>query len=382
MTLQTHQYHNTEKNLILNQSCDFARNDDHCSSYFCSDPSYNQPTFSLCATWNPNAFTFANSNIVGSQPVGMFVDINNTVYVAAVNLNQVLVWLEGSNTPTRNISDNFQNPYGIFATITGDIFVDNGYINHRVDKWSWNATTSVTVMNTTSRCIGIFIDINDTFYCSNDMEHKIVKVSLHDGSNTVTIVAGNGTPGSEAHLLHNPNGIFVDGKFNLYVADWRNDRLQLFQPGQLNATTVAGSGAPGTIALDHPSAVILDADGYLFISDCFNHRIIRSGPFGFYCLLGCSGTAGAASNQLNRPYFLSFDSYGNLFVVDHYNNRIQKFHLMTNSCGKYTVLSLRRDRLRKLDKKQRVDSLEIPTITLDEPSITYEYMMVMIIRQT
>ena len=32
-------------------------------------------------------------------------------------------------------------------------------------------------------------------------------------------------------------------------------------------STVAGTGAPGTIDLINPSAVVLDADGYLFIVD-------------------------------------------------------------------------------------------------------------------
>jgi hypothetical protein len=44
---------------------------------------------------------------------------------------------------------------------------------------------------------------------------------------------------------------------------------------------------------------------------------------------------GSAANQLSMPRHLSFDSYGNIFVVDGYNNRIQKFLLATNSCGKY-----------------------------------------------
>ena len=193
-------------------------------------------------------------------------------------------------------------------------------------------------MNVTSKCLSLFIDLQQTLYCSNNAEHKVVKMSLTSGSNTPIIAAGNGTNGSEAHLLSYPQRLFVDKKLNLYVADWGNDRIQLFSLDQLNATTVAGSGAPGTITLNHPSTVILDADGYLFISDNYNNRIVRSGPFGFQCLLGCSGVAGTASNQLNIPRGISFDSYGNLFVVDGGNKRVQKFLLQTNSCGKHVVL--------------------------------------------
>ena len=294
-------------------------------------PSYNQPKISLCATWNSNARTLANTNVIGVQPFGVFVDVNNIIYVTATSLNRVQIWFERNNTPAKTISNGLSLPAAVFATINGDIYVDNGAVNHRVEKWSLNATTGIIIMNVTSRCRSLFVDTNDILYCSNDLEHKVVKMSLSSGSNTVRIAAGNGTAGSQANMLYSPNGIFVDKNFNLYVADWGNNRIQLFQPGQLNATTVAGSGAPSTITLYYPSAVLLDANNYLFISDYNNHRIIRSGPFGFHCLLGCTG---AASDQLNRPYGMSFDSYGNLFVVDINNNRIQKFLLAINSCGR------------------------------------------------
>ena len=305
------------------------------SLIFVPGPSYNQPKLSPCATWNPNAITFANSTFVGTQPRGIHVDINNTLYMTARSLNQILVWPEGSDTPTRFISGNLNIPYGIFVTINGDIYVDNGEVNGRVDKWSLNANSSVAVMNVTSRCMYLFVDINQTLYCANDYKHQVVKLSLTSGSNIPIIIAGNGTLGSLPHMLHLPNGIFVDRKFNLYVADYGNNRIQLFRSGQQNGITVVGNGALGTVTLHNPTGVILDADDYLFIVDHSNHRIIRSGPFGYSCLLGCASGSGVASKQLNYPWRLSFDSHGNLFVVDNGNNRIQKFLLTTNSCGKF-----------------------------------------------
>ena len=134
---------------------------------------------------------------------------------------------------------------------------------------------------------------------------------------------------------HSPNGIFVDFNFTLYVADSNNNRIQRFGAGQMNAATVAGNGAPGTITLNYPTDIILDDDGYLFIVDRYNHRIVGSGPDGFRCVAGCSGISGSASNQLYYPQGMAFDSYGNIWVTDTNNRRIQKFILKANSCGKY-----------------------------------------------
>jgi hypothetical protein len=274
---------------------------------------------------------------VGTQPLGIFVNTDNTLYVAATFLNQILMWSEGSNTVTWNASNGLNHPYGIFATINGDVYVDNGYANGRVDKWALNTTNSVVVMNVTSRCISLFVDTSNTLYCSNDNEHKVVKTSLDTDSNIATVAAGNGTPGSGPYMLYYPNGIFVDVKFNLYVADYTNNRIQFFRPNQLNATTVAGNGAPGTITLACPAGIVLDVNGYMFIADCCNNRIVGSGPNGFRCLVGCSKTSGSASNQLSDVHSFSFDSYGDLLVADFSNNRIQKFLLTINSCGKYLI---------------------------------------------
>jgi hypothetical protein len=80
---------------------------------------------------------------------------------------------------------------------------------------------------------------------------------------------------------------------------------------------------------------VLDASGYLFITDYDNHRIIATGPIGLRCIVGCSGYGGSAANELYYPRSLSFDSYGNIYVTDTENQRIQKFFLATNSCCKY-----------------------------------------------
>ena len=91
--------------------------------------------------------------------------------------------------------------------------------------------------------------------------------------------------GTTSETLYSPCGIFVTINFTLYVADHANNRIQRFYYGQRNASTVAGNGASGTITLLYPTDIVLNGDGYLFIVDSGNHRIIGSGPDGFP--MGC-----------------------------------------------------------------------------------------------
>ena len=234
--------------------------------------SYNQPKFSSCATWNSTAVTFADNKTVVNIPSGIFVNTNNTVYALAWGLPSVAVWPEGSAHPTKNISNNLHSPYGVFVTVGGDIYVDNGNLNYVVEKWISGASTSITAMTVPSSCGGLFLDVYGNLYCSISSYHRVVQQSV--GVNTSVIVAGTGTAGVASNMLSTPFGIFVDTDLSLYVADYDNNRIQLFRSWTLNGTTVAGSAAPGTITLNQPTTIILDADGYLFISDRSNHRIV------------------------------------------------------------------------------------------------------------
>ncbi|CAF4830933.1 unnamed protein product, partial [Rotaria socialis] len=271
--------------------------------------SYNQPNISLCALWSSDATTLANENVVGLQPAGIYIDTENTIYVADRQNGRIMVWDKESSIPTRNISDNFINPWSLFVTTDATIYVDNGEFNNRVDQWIFNASNSAPVMNVGGSCTGLFIDgINNTLYCSLASEHLIVKVELNSSTMAPIIAVGTGCPGSVSDMLDHPHGIFVDTNSYLYVADTDNNRIQRFAPGQLSGTTLAGFGATVYFILNRPTDVVLDADGYLFIMESHNHRIIRTVENGFKCVVGCFGGSGTTSSQLHNPQTMAFDT--------------------------------------------------------------------------
>ncbi|CAF1557828.1 unnamed protein product, partial [Didymodactylos carnosus] len=296
--------------------------------------SFNQPNFSSTVNWNSIGITFANESIVGQRPLAIFVNTNNTVYVANQEENEIVMWEEGSTNPTKINHGNFINPLSLFVTSNGDIYIADFSNNGQVQKWISTTNEFVAVMNVKSSCYGLFVDITDNLYCSMGNHHQVVKTWLNDPVMTSIIVAGTGIKGSNSNQLSYPRGIFVDVSLDLYVADCDNHRVQLFQLGNSNGITVAGSQSPNpTISLSCPTGIVLDDEKYLFIVDSFNDRIVGSGVNGFRCLIGCYG-GGSQSNELSVPFSLSFDRSGNMFVTDQLNHRIQQFQLLENSCGK------------------------------------------------
>jgi sugar lactone lactonase YvrE len=288
----------------------------------------------LCpnATWNTEGKTFAGGNNDGSNPHGIFVDTNNDVYVSYVDSAQrVSVWSNNSITPTRNISGNIKEPRSLFVTSNGDIYIDNGKSDN-INIWTVNNThISIAMNGVNESCFGLFVDINDTLYCSICEKHKVIKRSLGYNNSSWTNAAGIGSSGQAPNQLDCPHGIFVDDSFNLYVADCNNNRIQHFKLEELNGTAI-----PTKETLDCPTGVVLDGNSNLYIVDNRNHRIvmIMSNSTGDRCLVGCSKSAGSDSSHLNYPIGISFDSMGNMYVSDTSNNRVQKFLLFTNSCGK------------------------------------------------
>ncbi|CAF3856047.1 unnamed protein product [Rotaria sp. Silwood1] len=258
--------------------------------------------------------TLAEENLVGQKPVGLFIDGQDTVYVVNRESGQILLWSNGSSTPTITISTNLTNIWSLFVTIDGDIYADNGIENGYVNKWTLNGTRDGIEVNIHRWCTGLFVGINYHLYCSSTNNHHVITIPLNNGQTVPIVVAGTGCSGPVPNMLDHPHGIFVDNKLNLYVADTGNNRIQFFAPGKKNAKTIAGFGAMVYFILNRPTDIALDADGYLYIVESENHRIIRSIPNGFKCLVGCAGDSGKTSSQLNYPQTMTFDTMGNIFL--------------------------------------------------------------------
>ena len=291
---------------------------------------FHQPRFRPNATWNSIATTFGGQSFVGTRSCGIFIDINNSIYMLNIETGEIHIWQnENALNPTKTISSSSVVPMSLFVTTNGDIYVENGYSNGRVDKWIAKSKTWILAMNIEAQCFGFFVDIYDGLYCSMFNSYRVDK----KWSNGITtIVAGTGVEGSTSDMLNKPWGIVVDINLDLYVADCYNHRIQLFRLNQQNGITVAGTGsAKVTIDLRFPTGITLDGDQHLFIVDSWNHRIIGSDENGFRCIFACSGEQGSTKDKLSGPISMSFDSYGNIYVTDRDNSRVQKIFLSKKS---------------------------------------------------
>lgn len=125
--------------------------------------------------------------------------------------------------------------------------------------------------------------------------------------------------------LNRPMHIDIhDGK--LYVAEYLNDRIQVFSM-RGESISVIGSPGSGPGEFDAPAGVVVDAEGRLYVADFYNHRVQileRNGRF--IQQIGSTGVKGFRLGKFNYPTDVSLLPDGKLVVADAYNDRVQIFN--------------------------------------------------------
>jgi len=161
-----------------------------------------------------------------------------------------------------------------------------------------------------------------------------------------------GQDGSRSGEFRRPQGIAVDGRGRIYVADTENHRIQVFDPAtfKLNEKFPSfvwgsrcllrtGEGCrdpdgggplvPGDGQFDGPTDIAIDAAGNIYVVDSGNHRIQKFDSTGKF--LGKWGTRGSGDGQFEFPIGIALDSSGRFaYVTDKGNHRIQKFDVSSS----------------------------------------------------
>ena len=185
-----------------------------------------------------------------------------------------------------------------------------------------------------------------------DTEDNVVREITTDG--VMHLVAGDGNEGNRGnggHATHaeldNPQGVAVNSKGDVFIADTYNEVVREVTPDG-SISTYAGDGVAGyrgdngpasKAELSSPTGLALDALGNLYIADSGNNVIRRVSTSGVITTVagdvaadqangglgGFSGDGGpATAAQLHSPQGIALDQAGDLFIADTFNNAIRE----------------------------------------------------------
>jgi uncharacterized protein (TIGR03437 family) len=271
--------------------------------------------------------------------------------VQGVGDGYVLTYGEPANqtligTPRQAVADTKGNIY-ISDDYAGAVYIitPDGILNVFAGQVGDYASGSDNIPATSSSFInpeGLALDQNGNLYISDPYDNRIRKVATNG---IITTFAGTGAAGysgdggpANQAMLNLPQGIAIDSKGDLIIADGGNNRLRMVTPDG-NISTIAGNGTgastgnggPATAAsLNDPYVVATDSAGDIFLIETGGRTVRRISPDGTIAVAAGNGHRGFAGDggpaieaSFGDADGLAVDSTGNLYVSDFNNNRVR-----------------------------------------------------------
>ena len=258
--------------------------------------------------------TFGTSN----NPWGIAVDDNGDVYVAVYGYHCISVFnqqgtrLRTIGTAGSNGSGDGQFNYPAGIAIRGDVLYIAENTNHRVQKIS---TSGKFISKFGSRGSGdgqlktprgICLDRDGRVYVSEYSNNR-VSVFEADGTFAYHITGGN---------LNNPWGLTFDPSGNLHVANYSSNTVSIFSPDGKYITQYNSQ-------VTNPAGIAIDEEGYTFIAEYCNSN--SSYNYSRFSILNSSHRLIKHIQNFNYASGITVDKEGYVYVCSHNQNCVYKY---------------------------------------------------------
>jgi sugar lactone lactonase YvrE len=153
--------------------------------------------------------------------------------------------------------------------------------------------------------------------CRSAGTAQISRLNLDDES--LGPIGGYGTDPGKLQL---PAAIVVDAQGRLFISDEGLNRVTVLD---LDGKLVDHWGEPGGAEgqLNRPSGLAFAPDGSLLVVDAMNHRVQRFTPEGKF--LAAWGHHGDEPGGLELPWGIAVNDDGDVYVADWHHDRVQQF---------------------------------------------------------
>ncbi|CAF4791779.1 unnamed protein product, partial [Rotaria sp. Silwood2] len=174
------------------------------------------------ARWQQNGITVAGGNRQGnginqlSNPCGLYVDDDQTVYVADWSNHRIVEWKWGATSGQVVAGGNGQGSGAHQLSYPRDVIVDKERdsliicdgSNGRVVRWPRRNGTSGETIISNIICWGLTMDENGSRYVTDYGKHEVRR--YRRGESQGTVVAGGNGSGNRLDQLSGPTYVFVD----------------------------------------------------------------------------------------------------------------------------------------------------------------------------
>ncbi|CAF1032973.1 unnamed protein product [Rotaria sp. Silwood1] len=211
----------------------------------------------LNARWKPNGVTVAGGNGKGtginqlSMPSGLYVDDEQTIYVADRENHRIVEWkpgatsgqvVAGGNGAGSNANQLYQ-PFDVIVDKESDslIICDQG--NKRVVRWPRRNGISGETIISNIFCRGLTMDDDGSLYIIDNGNYEVRR--YRRGESKGTLVAGGHGIRHDPGQLFEPQYIAVDKDHAVYVSEHGQSRVTKWVEGVEGRIIVAGGNGKG-----------------------------------------------------------------------------------------------------------------------------------------
>jgi DNA-binding beta-propeller fold protein YncE len=271
----------------------------------------------IAVTSSNNAVPSLLSDFINNTVDGGSVSLYHALLDKFTTLQKTTVDNEKTSTENQSIVILALNsPYGICTDSTNrTIVAESG--NNRISVFNANGNALFTFGQLGSGLGGlnaprdVATDSSDNVYVADSGNNRF---HIFDSSgNPIQYI---GTLGTEPGQFNSPKGIFIDqANSKIYVADTNNHRVQRFNSDLSIDTAWGGDGVVGTTnevkrdhtGFDRPMDVAINpVNGNVYVADYGNHRLE---------VFNSTGTYQKTYLAVYRPNSIAFDSDGSLYIA-------------------------------------------------------------------
>ena len=241
---------------------------------------------------------------MGNRRIVVFDDVGVMLFTFGQDRLRIPVYLALDSKDNVYVTDRFTNKVEIFDK-------DGKYIGEFAHKKLRNP-------------LGIDIDKDNNIYISDVGKRHCIHVFKEDGK----LIRSFGQtkkvllPSKDIGKLYFPNGIDVDDKENIYVADSNNHRVQIFDKNGKAEKIIAMGGLPRGVAYSEKTKS-------LYVIDTLNHKVSAyddKGDFRF-----SFSKQGRGNDELMYPSGITLSKDGKLYITDRNNGRVQVFNTVLST---------------------------------------------------